>query len=84
MSMETCTGHDDVVVVYDGHGYRHTQCPLCEAEAAIKELEDKVEESAFDIDTLKDDVAELHSELEAAEPTGLPRAERRRAQFGRK
>ena len=58
MSMETCTEHDDVAVVYDGHGYRNTQCPLCEAESQIKTMEDKAEEAEATIADLKVELKE--------------------------
>jgi hypothetical protein len=58
MSMETCTEHDDVVIVYDGHGNYRSPCPLCEAESQIKTMEDKAEEAEATIADLKMELKE--------------------------
>lgn len=55
MNMETCTDHDDMVVVYDSHANRRTLCPFCEM---ITER-----------DGLKDDIAERDTTISELEGT---------------
>lgn len=50
--METCTEHDDAVVVYDGWGNQRRSCPFCTAqeestgrENRIAKLETELEET---------------------------------------
>lgn len=43
MNLETCTEHDDAVVVYDGRGkYYHRSCPFCTAQEESTERENTI------------------------------------------
>lgn len=63
MSMETCTEHDYVVVVYDGHGYQRSPCPLCDAVQTAKDLVEAIEELQTERDGLKGDIKEDHATI---------------------
>ena len=66
MSMETCTEHDDTVVVYDAHGQRYDRCPLCKAEEKIGEHETTIEERDDRIKDLEGEVKDLTAKVERA------------------
>lgn len=57
MNMETCTEHDDAVVVYDGWGNVRRFCPFCTLK----------EESERKIDKLEDENSSLDSKVDALE-----------------
>ena len=63
MSMETCTEHDDVVIVYDGHGNYRSPCPLCDAVQTANDLVEAIEDLQAERDRLKGDLAEQNDTI---------------------
>lgn len=67
MSMETCTEHDHVVVVYDDGGYNRYPCPLCQLLEQKQTLDDRVDSLEGELDDLQLKVEALQTDLDTAE-----------------
>ena len=67
MSLETCTEHDDTIVVYERNGYNRAQCPLCEAVQTAEDLVEAIEELQTERDGLTEEIANLKIDLKEAQ-----------------
>jgi chromosome segregation ATPase len=78
MTIDTCTEHDDTVVVYDSYGNNRRPCPLCQAIAdaqmkenelnqQIEDIQGKLDSTLSDFDDAQIDLATANSLIENLE-----------------